>query len=249
MKLQHGELVGSGKPPDGDLSYGIITPTLAALFRLLAYVSPLTWIRRATRAQEQLEDAFQSDRVKVARSRSRFVDRYVIGWLLIEVILIVTGDVWRVARIRLGQIPVAWLAVVLAIVRLIDIVQVAINLTFFDIQTLRKDVVASVQRVVILTFINYAEVAVMFAVLYASMLPDLRNANSVYDALYFSIVTQLTIGYGDVQPTGAARVLVTLQGGLAFVFAVLLISRLLAFLPPIIGVEESKRDQQTSKRE
>jgi hypothetical protein len=51
-----------------------------------------------------------------------------------------------------------------------------------------------------------------------------------FDPFYFSAITQLKIGYGDVVPTEGLRVVAAAQGLLGFMLGVFAISRVIAFL-------------------
>ncbi|HTO61277.1 MAG TPA: ion channel, partial [Bradyrhizobium sp.] len=48
---------------------------------------------------------------------------------------------------------------------------------------------------------------------------------------YFSVVTQLTIGYGDLTPTSYLRAIIAAQGVLGFLVGIFAVSRVIAFLP------------------
>lgn len=70
----------------------------------------------------------------------------------------------------------------------------------------------SYRRTTLLLFLNYIEVVLSFAVVYASH-PMLNKVFSDWtEAVYFSMVTSSTIGFGDIYPvTPAGRLLVILQ--------------------------------------
>lgn len=69
-----------------------------------------------------------------------------------------------------------------------------------------------VNRSVILLFFNFFEVIASFAVVYARGNYLNMPINSWVDALYFSFITGVTIGYGDFYPiTEKGKVLVMLQ--------------------------------------
>jgi hypothetical protein len=52
-------------------------------------------------------------------------------------------------------------------------------------------------------------------------------------ALHLSVVTQLTIGFGDLAPTGWLRPIVWLQGGSGLALIALFITRYLSMLPTV----------------
>lgn len=70
----------------------------------------------------------------------------------------------------------------------------------------------SYRRTTLLLFLNYIEVVLSFAVVYASR-PMLNKPFTDWtEAVYFSMVTSNTIGFGDIYPlTPAGRLLVILQ--------------------------------------
>jgi Ion channel len=79
---------------------------------------------------------------------------------------------------------------------------------------------ASVARLVILGMINYVELIVSFGIVYAAgcrACPEFVSFSgtlkpeTVRDYVYFSGVTQLTIGYGEYSPHGLTRLFAMLQ--------------------------------------
>jgi hypothetical protein len=61
----------------------------------------------------------------------------------------------------------------------------------------------------------------------------LVGAGKPVTGFYLSVITQLTIGYGDVYPTGWLRVVAAIQGLVGALFIILVIARLVASLRPI----------------
>lgn len=97
--------------------------------------------------------------------------------------------------------------------------------------------VLSFRRIIIITIILYFEVIVWFAGLYRingehfvfSNLPGLDN---ILKALYYSVVTMTTIGYGDVSAkTTIGYVLVIAQSIIAVFMTLLILSRIISYLP------------------
>ncbi len=75
-----------------------------------------------------------------------------------------------------------------------------------------------------------------------SLPTQLAGANDWTDALYFSVVTQLTIGYGDVTPKGIAKAVAAVQALFTFAFTVLLLGRIITVLPRLKSVMHDSRD-------
>lgn len=88
------------------------------------------------------------------------------------------------------------------------------NLSVFDqLRTNEQVLISSAVRTLVLSFLNYLELVICFGLVYATMLEQLVGASGWGDALYYSVVTQLTIGYGDIRPLGEARFVSSAQGG------------------------------------
>jgi hypothetical protein len=99
---------------------------------------------------------------------------------------------------------VAYLAAAIALWRLLETASVI--LFEFCIRSYRGRRPNAVHRVLILKLINLAELIVAFGILY--YLPGRfglhwmnRDFDTMIDAIYFSTVTALTLGYGDYTPT------------------------------------------------
>jgi len=130
---------------------------------------------------------------------------------------------------------------ILAAVRLVELIQSPLNTLVFDFHRGRTDAnTASSSRLLVLTLLNTIEFAMWFAALYALNLPLLTDANGALDALYFSVMTQFTVGYGDIHPTGALRQLAILQVGGGFLLAVIVLARAVTTLPAMRGLLDAK---------
>lgn len=69
-------------------------------------------------------------------------------------------------------------------------------------------------RSVLLILINFIEYTAWFSCLYLSneyLRFDSKIVTSAIDAIYFSVVTAATVGYGDITPASSGRWLVTLE--------------------------------------
>lgn len=119
--------------------------------------------------------------------------------------------------------------------RIADIMQAAINIHVFDRlrRGSRPHQVATMARTLILSILNFIELAVCFGVVYAVCGNKLNGASEWIDPYYFSMVTQLTIGYGDIYPTGWLKAVAIMQGLCGFLFGLIVLSRLIALMPSL----------------
>jgi hypothetical protein len=77
---------------------------------------------------------------------------------------------------------------------------------------------------------------VIYALNYQCLHEASRPITRPITAFYFSIITQLTIGYGDVYPRGWLRLVVAAQGLIAALFVVSVFARAIGAL----SIERSK---------
>lgn len=83
----------------------------------------------------------------------------------------------------------------------------------------------SYRRSMLLLFLNYIEIVFDFAVIYSKSNYLNKEFGHWYDAIYFSIVSSATIGYGDFYPiTLNGKIFVCLQSMIALIFVVLFLN-------------------------
>src|SRR5579883_2395721 len=138
------------------------------------------------------------------RHRARHVDLYIVSSIVVEILL---GFILLSTNSALVRIVVQ----ILMVIRIIDIAQANINLNVFDRLRFAESshVTVSVTRNLIIAAITYGELMLVFSLLYATLPADLHGIQGVHECLYFSMVTQLTIGYGDIHPIGIVRYIAT----------------------------------------
>jgi hypothetical protein len=223
-------------PPLTD--WGFIAHGAERLFRLLQYVFDLP-ARGLSRGQwERSEWTAAEEKIRTLQR-----DRYTAGWWVIESVLVVFA-------VSLFPGPPPYVSIVVSLLtawRIVDIVQLNVNKTIFDSLRAGADYrQGSTIRSLIVAVTNYVELLLCFGILYClwptllidSALERRPPISSPFDALYFSVVTQLTIGYGDIVPKGLGRVVAALQAILGFGFALVILGRVVSVLPTITGMAE-----------
>jgi hypothetical protein len=211
------------------LDFGFIAPFVERLFGALRWLSPQFLFGLPPRAKHQDElPADESKRSVLAHAYARRVDCYILSWVVLEIAV-------SCGALFMSSIPILHRIIVLLLVwRMLDIVQVNVNFAVFDQLRTRKPArMASATRSLILTTIGYAELIVCFSQVYFFWPDGIRHANprNFADYLYFSCITQLTVGYGDLSPMGGFRVLSALQALLGFGFGLLILGKIIPLLP------------------
>jgi potassium channel LctB len=173
----------------------------------------------------------ESDRVAFTQKRSTQVERYVCIWVLVELICLFLCFVLP------DHILLRVAICVLCSVRVFEVFLTNVDITIFSAK--RNFHIASAIRVLTLTVINYGELWLCFSAIYAAN-PALLELSSQplirinpWGAIYFSGTTQLTIGYGDILPVGFGRAIALIQGWTGFMFALLILSKLIGIVPSL----------------
>ena len=185
--------------------------------------------------QHRYEDP--EERRAASRRRDRSIEFYIFFWFLLEVSIavlypFVADSRWKI--LLLGLLGI----------RILDIFQITVNTSIFDRirLTWRDQYAESVPRTLILAVWNYLELMLCFGVVYTHFhyLGFLHDAAGFFDPYYFSAVTQLTIGFGDIHPGGPAQLATIIQGFTGFLFQLLILGRIVALLPEIKGRDREK---------
>jgi Ion channel len=97
----------------------------------------------------------------------------------------------------------------------------------------------SYRRNILMLFFNYLEISFCFAVIYAGLHLLGDQPKSVFDYVYFSVVTSTTIGYGDFHPvTNMGKVFVCVQAIMVVAFIVLFLNFFGSKVEALDNVEE-----------
>jgi hypothetical protein len=104
------------------------------------------------------------------------------------------------------------------------------------------------RRIVLLTLHNYGEVVLWFAIFYCRFGDHFTamscSVTNPLCALYFSLVTMATVGYGDISPKDPfGRVMVCIQISLAIFLTLIILARVVGYLPqpPSLDPDEKRR--------
>ena len=202
-----------------------LSPFTYFLERLFAFFSLVSLADCFFGPREDFPNTTTSvQKVKVTIRRGRQIEGYILLWSLSEVVCSIAVPAWPLCR---------WPVRILLAYRVFEIMQAQLNLNLFSALRThgRTPRVASLARTVVLSFWNFGELLLCFGIVYSSSLSSLENAETWFDAYYFSVTTQLTIGYGDISPLGPLKILAAAQGLCGFILAVIVLGRLVAFLP------------------
>jgi hypothetical protein len=136
----------------------------------------------------------------------------VLGWLVIEIAITAAllGFYDYVAA-------VGWLIYIFAALHGLEII----------LRTIAVDItnVISAVRTLTLAAINYVQLMLWFGLVYALNYQLLHGAGQPVTAFYFSVITQLTIGYGDVYAMGWLRIIAAAQGLIGALFVIVVLGR------------------------
>lgn len=205
--------------------YSPLTWFFEQAFRGLEWLPPSVIATMVHKRRAVISTVDLHDPVKTAL-RAKSVERFLLVWFGLDVLAF--AATFAATGILLA------LSVVWAILRIIGVLQAAVNIALFDRLRGRTDNrVVSLPRLVVIAFLNFGELLLCFATIYGANLLRLANAHGSWDALYFSVTTQLTIGYGDLVPTGFLRAVIAIQALSGLAFVVLIFARMVAALPKI----------------
>ncbi len=222
-----------------------ITSIAVKLFSFIKWLSPMQWISRffpIYRPRSELtQEEIQSE--DFINRRGPSIENYMIGWLIIEILLVILSCIVTWPN---------WIKIIFGVVvasRIIEIIQVAVNTTLLDALSGRPDErVSSIIRIIVLTGVNFIELLLCFGVIYATNYMSLSGAGKAITGFYFSIITQLTIGYGDVYPTGWLRIVAAVQGLIGIVFIILVFGRVMASFPQMHDVSRENGNKGSPTR-
>src|SRR5262245_51354360 len=142
-----------------------ITWSFERCFRLLQFLPPQVVMQHVLASRSSLTSE-QVNSPDFAANRARKVEYFVLAYLFLDVLAFASAFT-TTNSVRL--LFWTW-----ACLRIIDIIQATVNVTLFDrLRNREADKVASTSRLVVLGFVNFAELLLCFAVLYADSIESL----------------------------------------------------------------------------
>lgn len=168
-----------------------------------------------------------------------YIELYVVWWILILFVLLYT--------VKLLPTTIA----LVAAYRVVDIITYQLCILLVDSQD-PKWRLASVRRSYITTMINFAEIVLAFAILYLAYGHIMYDKSGIQvtdelTAVYFSLVTMVTLGYGEFIPMDAkSRIIVIAHIATIVIFLFAIIPAFVSNMASQLGGREWK---VPSKRE
>jgi len=148
-------------------------------------------------------------------TRNLAIEFYVLFKTILPLIFLFTGYYHHLS------------AVIISCYLLIETIVYVSSLIFVSDMFVRP---RSYRRNILMLFLNYMEISLCFAVIYAGLnllgdhIPG-DHSYAVIDYIYFSIVTSTTIGYGDIHPiTAVGKMMVCIQAVMVVAFIVLFLN-------------------------
>ncbi|MBX3119099.1 MAG: two pore domain potassium channel family protein [Fimbriimonadaceae bacterium] len=167
---------------------------------------------------------------------------------MVFTLLVATGAcTWWVETHPAGS-TFSQIALWYAVWRIVDIVCTAGRIVLFDpykTHYTSEYKISSTVRSIILGFINYLELIFAFAIVYQinrNLIGPPWASKDTLSSLYLSAVTQLTVGYGDLRPTGVLRLIASLQAFFGLALLSLFVARFISLLRPISSLDEDDED-------
>ncbi len=203
---------------------------------LLKWATPTGFIRNLVEWRIK-SGAIGAARVETARRCRRLFNDVYSLILLAMATLTFCLSTSRSSSSELALVLVMWRIAEIALSQLSVLLQTDTN-----VSKERRPRSGDARRWLLVALFQYSEVVIWFAFLYMTSTAAFSNTNesvpitSRVGALYFSLVTMVTLGYGDIHPittTGAALVLVQLP--VALLLTVMTFARFVGALSPVVA--------------
>lgn len=212
--------------------FGFIAFLIERFFRFLQFLPP--WILLSNRADHQ-KSFTDENRIAKAKERAVKIDAYILIFVLFEIFLIVLiSSIYSDSRLT------KYLGLTIGILRIIDIIQVNVNMVLFDHLRIRKQehYMVSAVRTIIFSFINFFELILCFGFIYHFNHQLIIDYSSWLDAFYLSLNSQMGVKLADILPKYWNKLIFTIQSFVGFFFGLLIFARVIAILPKIKAILE-----------
>lgn len=215
--------------------FSFIAYAIERLFWVFQCLSPINWFAGSrVEIQRQFDNAPWAEKERLTQKRGKQIEVYVCVCFSLEILILLLINI-----AFQGHQLVQYLLLLPIVVRLFDIFQTNVNISIFDhLRTSKDHYISNAVRLLVLVLINYFEVILCFAAIYSALITPLIRDHHWANAVYFSIMTQLTLGYGEWWPESLLQAAPCIQGLFGFLFTVLIIARIINILPlpkPIMG--------------
>lgn len=173
------------------------------------------------------------------RWRPSVIDLSVLAWTALTCTVLASSSLRDVGE---GALVPSVAAVCLAWYRLAD--NLSQKLQEILVHSLRRPLFAGTQRSLLLSTVNLCEIFACYAIIYLAnggVKHDKEALSTATSSLYFSVVTGLTVGYGDFVPTtDSARRLVMSEMAVVAVFVIAWFPTIAGFLFPSSSAPEGR---------
>jgi Ion channel len=215
--------------------YGLITPSIMFFFRMLQFLPfQVFYGNKTDHYHEVLKGKTSEEKKNIAKQRAIFMEKVILTYMGFEILMPFIYENYLHDVIWFKY----FISIVLAL-RLIDIIQVNVNMILFDsIRTEGFNRITKYTRAILLIIWNYFELILIFGFFYLSNHELLKGFATWTDSYYFSTITQLTIGYGDLSPTGKIRFVTAFQGFIGTMFLAFIISKIISLVPELKEIDK-----------
>jgi len=219
-----------------------LTFAIERVFFILQFTSPAN-LAFGTRQDAHEKPQNKEQMREIIRWRGKRMDCYILSW---AIILIAAAFLAPFAG---SHYAIAVFCIVAPFFRVFEIMQTTVNIILFDHLRISKEhSMSAITRTLVLCLWNYLEIVFSFGIVYCVLFDHIAHATQPLHGFYFSAISQLTIGYGDMCPCGPLKIIAPIQGIVGFIFAVLVIARFVTSMPEISSLQKAEQGASDDKK-